>query len=776
MQNIWLLTFANLRKNKPQAVSVLTVILLATALLSIGLVVFIDIGRFFDERATYLHAPHFAIAEERFTSNNDRLEFIQTFPGVVETETQNIIGGVGGYYIGDVLNAVVILIADGSVEQEMNPLSLIGDYLPLEGDAIYIPHVMFLSGYELGDSFELNFLERSLEFTVAGSTEDVTFGDAGIGNMRVYVSAERFLELEEQFSNNKFTLLSARMENIDDIAFLQADYNTRFLGLEYVVQFGGNPFPWTIELARESRLIIPTIVATLLTAFSLVTFIVGIIVIRFRIVSSIEDGMVNMGILKAMGYRNRQIIAAIMLQFGLIAFAGSLLGLVLSYLLLPLFAGIFEPLLGLVWAPAIDVSMSLIAISTLLSLILLFSYFAARRIKKYHPLVALRGGLKTHNFKKNAAALDKARGSLIVLLALKQLLQNKKQAFTIILIIAGLMVSTVIGITTYYNMNVNTDAFVDILVGDTPDIMMLTDGEENTDEAMLRISDRNEVAIVNGSEFVTLFIDDVLSLTTVIENFSYLSSETLLEGRFPQHNNEIVMGATALRVMDKDIGDWVTVMSGSHEQEYLITGSRQGIDAMISVSGMIQLQPEFAFTQYEVTLVEGSDIAAFIEMILAEEEALISVISIQDQIFVSMEATEGVFALITVIILVIAIAVVVLVLYMIIKTTIRRKRRELGIQKAIGFTTLQLMNQISLSVIPTTLIGAIIGGFGGYFGFNPLFVALMSGQGIVEANMFAPIGWIIITYLAFAILAYSISMFIAWQIRKISAYTLVNDQ
>jgi len=45
-------------------------------------------------------------------------------------------------------------------------------------------------------------------------------------------------------------------------------------------------------------------------------------------------------------------------------------------------------------------------------------------------------------------------------------------------------------------------------------------------------------------------------------------------------------------------------------------------------------------------------------------------------------------------IIVVVICVVMLMLYLIVKTMIIRRRRELGIQKALGFTTLQLMNQI----------------------------------------------------------------------------------
>ena len=782
MKNIWMLTLANLRKNKGQAVSMMTVILLATTLLSIGLVVLTDIGRFFDERADYLNAPHFVAVEDRNATNDNRLGFIQEFPGVIETETQHIIAGLGGYYVDDVPSAGAILIANGSEYQEMNPLSLIGDYLPLVGDAIYIPHFMFLSGYELGDHFQLDFLGRTLDFTVAGSTEDITFGDLGPGNWRVHVSAERFSELGEQFPNNEFTLLSARMENIEDAAFLHADYNATFFGMEYAVQtLDAVPFPWTLESAREGRLFMPTLIATLLTAFSLIIFVVGIIVTRFRIVSSIEDGITNIGILKAMGYRNHQIISSIVLQFGLLAFVGSLLGLLLSFAILPAFEGIFEPLLGLIWTPAIDISMSVIAIIALILLVLLFSYLSARRIWKLHPLVALRGGLGAHNSKKNPIALNKARGPLVLLLAVKQLLQNKKQAFAISLIVVGLLVASVVGVASHYNMNVNTDAFLDLLGGDFADLVVIIDKEEGGQEAMMRLSGRSEVDMMYGGEFSMLFIDDVLITTTVIEDFSYLIGEALVEGRLPQYDNEIVLGIPALRVMDKGIGDWVTVRIGYTEQEYQITGSLQdinhgGFTGMISVESMLELQPDFTFTRFFIFLADGTDEVAFAEMISeAEGDALSSVIVMQDQLDVMIEGMGSVFALIAAVILIVMVAVIVLVLYMIIKTVIRRRRRELGIQKALGFTTLQLMNQISLSLMPMVIFGAIIGSIAGYFGFNPLYVILLSGLGVTEANMFVPIDWVFLVSLALILLAYSVSMLIAWRIRKISAYALVTE-
>jgi putative ABC transport system permease protein len=112
---------------------------------------------------------------------------------------------------------------------------------------------------------------------------------------------------------------------------------------------------------------------------------------------------------------------------------------------------------------------------------------------------------------------------------------------------------------------------------------------------------------------------------------------------------------------------------------------------------------------------------------------------------------------------------------MVIKTSILRRKRELGIQKAVGFTTFQLMNQIALNMTPVILLGVVIGAVGGYFGFNPILVVLIRSMGIVQMKLPVPLDWTILVCIALTALAYVVSMLVAWRIRKISAYSLVNE-
>jgi putative ABC transport system permease protein len=112
---------------------------------------------------------------------------------------------------------------------------------------------------------------------------------------------------------------------------------------------------------------------------------------------------------------------------------------------------------------------------------------------------------------------------------------------------------------------------------------------------------------------------------------------------------------------------------------------------------------------------------------------------------------------------------------MVLKTTILRRRREFGIQKAVGFTTFQLMNQIALSMTPVILLGIITGAVAGYFSLNPIFVAVTRGMGIIKVEFLMPLDQVGLICIGLVMLAYAVSMLISWRIRKISAYGLVSE-
>ncbi|MDR1322610.1 MAG: hypothetical protein LBK56_14505 [Gracilibacteraceae bacterium] len=64
MKNIFIITRANLRGSKGQAVGLLMFVIIAAMLLNIGLLLQFRFGDFFEKRAEELHSPHYVLIEE----------------------------------------------------------------------------------------------------------------------------------------------------------------------------------------------------------------------------------------------------------------------------------------------------------------------------------------------------------------------------------------------------------------------------------------------------------------------------------------------------------------------------------------------------------------------------------------------------------------------------------------------------------------------------------------------------------------------------------------
>ena len=141
-----------------------------------------------------------------------------------------------------------------------------------------------------------------------------------------------------------------------------------------------------IELVKNVNTLTINIVATILVAFAAIIVLVSLIVIKFRVSNSIEDGMANIGVLKSIGYTSRQILSSIILQFILIALCASVVGIALSYVLMPLIGGIISTLSGLIWIQNFDMMVNLISIFFVTFCVVIVTLLSAFVYEKFYLL------------------------------------------------------------------------------------------------------------------------------------------------------------------------------------------------------------------------------------------------------------------------------------------------------------------------------------------------------------------------------------------------------
>jgi len=787
MKSIWLLAKSNLKKNKGQATTLLTIMVFVAMFITIGVAMTTGIGSFLDRRAAELNTAHFFATLSNYEVGDAQVEFIAQHPLVVATEIFDSVIGGGEITFGENTDFINFMFSTTCSTRQMNPPVPIGDSLPLVADAIFLPKFIWLQGgFALGDTLHINFMETDLYFTVAGYIEKYFFGSMMMGWTQFYVSEEMFAYMTDEFNSRPFggvhRVMLAQVYDMATVGELSTAY------MDFMMQQTGTPDLLIIttmfgdyHMMFGSHTFMTDIVSTLLLFFALVLLVVSLIIIRFRINNSIDESMVNIGILKAVGYSNRQIISSVLMQFGSISFVGGVLGIVFAQLLLPLAIGIMGALFPFAFVPEFDPVVKLLILGVILVCVLLFSLLATRRIYKLFPLVALRGGIATHSFKRNAAPLDKSRGPLALLFAIKDLWNNKRQAIAIGLVVSAISFAGASGIAMHYSININSDEFINSIAGEVFDILLDPSTSEDPDAFRQRLEARPEIyrltKINNG---IRLSVDNEMVFFDVVEDYAKKGGQSLVRGRFPVHYNEVVLGNGVMRATGKDIGDWVTIRSGGVDYEFIITGLVQssangGMFGGMTRYGFTRMQPldDFALVLF---VADGVCPSEFADVLRVEEGDNIGMMGVlQEVIDAQMEEMGVIFMSVTVLILAVTAAIVIATMFLVIKTAIIRKRRELGIQKALGFTTWQLMNQISLNLTPAIVIGTILGAVGGYMSYSSLFVLGMSASGIAQANLPSPLSWTIAMCIAFVALAYVVSMLVAVRIRKISAYALVTE-
>ncbi len=128
-----------------------------------------------------------------------------------------------------------------------------------------------------------------------------------------------------------------------------------------------------------------SVISSMMVAFAAVIVIVCLSVIRFRISTSIEDDMLQIGSLKAIGYTSGQIIGSIVLQFSGIALLGSIAGIALSYLTTPSLSDAFAHQSGFLWAQGFDGIIGGITLGTILCIVLLVAVLCRKAHSEAQP-------------------------------------------------------------------------------------------------------------------------------------------------------------------------------------------------------------------------------------------------------------------------------------------------------------------------------------------------------------------------------------------------------
>jgi putative ABC transport system permease protein len=165
---------ANMRKNKGQMTSLLIFVLASAMLLSLGLMLIFDFGKFFDTRAEALHAPHYSIFEQTDVYSQEQIDYFKDYPGFSEVETEKSLGVQMDIEYNDGEMPAWLYFMSADYTGKMNGLDVMEGKKPEAADEICLPYLFKVGGgYKLGDEFKITANYKTFSYRVSGFTEEI---------------------------------------------------------------------------------------------------------------------------------------------------------------------------------------------------------------------------------------------------------------------------------------------------------------------------------------------------------------------------------------------------------------------------------------------------------------------------------------------------------------------------------------------------------------------------------------------------------------------------
>lgn len=773
MGKIGRMVIHNLKKDKGQYVSFGIIILLTAFILNLALVLSFQMDRAYDRKSDDLSTAdlYFCIPKVQNTASLKRE--LSDLKGVERIESRE------GIFTSAVIKEFRgVDFAMNTIFYNMDEIHHLNQYeivkesnKSLESN-IFIPlFVAEFGEYSLEDEIVYEVDGTEYAFHVAGILEEMQYGNAGSGLLCAYLPEDVYQTFAGEKEGNQVIEYSLMTNGDVDETKSQINEMLSNKGIHLVSMLDSTS-------AKQTRTMVCDLTVLILMAFTFVVLLVSMFLCKFRIQNSIEEEMTQMGVLKAMGYTGTMLLMAVMFPYVIVGVLSALAGILLSYGLLPGLAQMLALQSGFSFQPGFDIGALALVLLILIGVTLFFTYLAAKRIKKLVPIDAIRGNSGGKRGRRNYFPLDEAAGSLHVNLILKQIAVSAKQNVLLFLVSFLMMVLAAFAGTLFYNVVIEPEHFTSTLSEEMPSIILTVkpDRFEKMKKEMLDISEVEQVL-----EYASVKLEAKEKTVTafIAQDFSLVSNDLCYEGRNPEKENEIAVGSGL--ASDYSIGDKITIKNGSSDYTYDIVGYIQSVNYQGEVleltnEGYFNLDSTYQSQYLYLYLNEKADVERFVEEIEKKyERDIISVVNYDKMAKSSQriysDMVEGIIAAI----FLVTILIIFLVLYMMIKSLIIKRKQELGIYKAIGYSNIQLILQIAGSFLPVSAAAILISAVAGLWYMPVINGMLFQMIGAMKNNLEVSFVFLMLFAICQIAIDFVISVCLALPIRKISAYSLIRE-
>ncbi len=781
MKKSILIARSNFRKAKGQTVAVVALLFVASLMMNLWLMLSTDYRRNFERAHDRLNAEHVTLA---VTGNDSALrkflaETLERDERTVQYCMDDCLEMVGSFDWngGEVNTEFVILRKETASDRAVGRIEIAEDGGAESG--MYFPMLYGTDkNIRPGEKMELIFGSRTVRFPVCGFLNSVMTGSHNCGMSAILMTEDVYGEFRKTGIAPEGTLVSVRIRDREESREFEADLKNAVSQRYPGARMQSNSY----SMVRSSRYISQMICSGIVSAMAFFVALIALAVIVSSVVNYIQENMPAIGVLKAAGYQNRQIMSVLLLQFLSITLATAAAGVLCSYALFP---AVNDMMISQTGIPYEIRFLPLPFVVTLLCMggaVASAVWFPARKIRKIEPVTALRGGIKTHSFRKNHVPLKTTRLPLVPALGLKTTFCVVRQNIIVCITMLVLSLVVVFSGLMVENMIVDMEPFIHLIVGETADSCInISAGIEETFLAEMKKEERVEKIYLFHTTEVR-HVGGYALMVNISDDFSDLNDQEIcVSGRYPQYDNEVAVGAKYAREEGLNIGDEITLTADGRQESYLISGFTQmsnnlGRDGLLTRSGYERMGV-LENAGYYLNLTEGTDVDVFQQDVSDTYGADINaVINIRSVVAGSSSVYISLMTMIVIAVLVLSIFIITFVLYLLVKTMLGSRKREYGILKALGFTTGQLILKTAASFMPAIVLSTVVGLCVGAVVINPLTALFLRGIGIVKCTFTVPAGFTVMAGAGLILAAFLMACLLSLKIRKITPKVMLTGE
>lgn len=792
MKKILMITLNGLKKKKANSIILLFLVALAVMFMYISLSTLSSMDGLISKKIEKANTSDLVIScgkgyADEITAGLSTIEGFES----IEEEDSILIGTARTEHKNKV-ETMMLMIFDYNAERTTCIPYLVGKTASeLKSNSVILPYYLHVANsYNAGDELIISTSGGTFTYEIYGFMEDIFFSNpANITCYKFFLASEAYAEIEtisEQANSTFFKESFFKINLVEGYSpdeFESAVDTATILTDEMNVQFFIN-----IDSMSVGSTYFNSIILSILLLFSGIIIVICLAVIRFSITSHIENNMRNLGTLSAIGYTSKQLRLSSILEFGIIAGIGGIVGLCLPSVFNGFIAYELESSSGLESGTPFNIVFAIITYLIVLAFIFLISYFSSRKYKTITPLVALRNGFETHSYKKNPFPLSKTKLNKNIALGVKSIFTNFRQSTAILVIIGLLSYTCLTVIFVYQNFVITNGPILNVIGIEKPNVsvsMMSDESKDKFDYYKAQIEQLDGIDFVNTNSTFSLTYstaESEVSLPThIYGDISLTQCDSIYKGREPIYANEVAITYNASKILKVGIGDVVYISNDINQAEFYVTGliqqmSNMGKGARFSTEGMKRIHPDYHPSELYIYLEDGVKTLDFI----AENQTRFANTGVEffnyDATFeIAMGSIAATMETVAMVLAIITIIVVGLITLLIIKMKLLREKKSTGIFKAIGYTSKDLIVQTIISFVPMVIIGAVLGGIICYLTCNNVFALCLSSIGIHSVNLYINVGVLALGVVSISFLAFLITFICALRITKIEPYNMITE-